>query len=94
MENKLQELINLNKKIKTPPFITAFIMAVVSAFLFGLGLTMILEWNIVVWGVIVGVVGILIMLVTYPIYQAILQIRQQKYADNILSIAKELLGEE
>ncbi len=90
-KSKLEELRRLNKKVKRPSIIVAIVMMVVGTLLFGLGLTMVLEWNMLMYGVIVGVIGILTLCITYPTYQAMLQSRQAKYADKILEIAKELL---
>lgn len=90
-KSKLEELRRLNRKVKRPSLIVMIVLLVVGTLVFGLGLAMVLEWNMLLYGVIVGVIGVLTLCITYPTYQAMLQSRQAKYADKILEIAKELL---
>ena len=43
---------------------------------------------------IIGVVGMIIALVNYPIYKGILTSRKNKYADKILALSNKILSEE
>lgn len=45
-------------------------------------------------GVVLGILGIAGMAVNYPIYQKILAKGKEKYASDILRLAKEISGEE
>lgn len=92
--NKLNYLRHLDNKVKRLPMIISIIIGVVGILIFGLGLTMILEWNLFVLGIIIGFVGVVIMLVIYPIYLTIKQTLKNKYSKEILKISDELLNDE
>lgn len=42
--------------------------AVISALVLGLGMSMIMVWNLMIWGIIVGVVGLIMILLLIPIF--------------------------
>jgi len=44
-------------------------------------------------GVLVGLVGILMVSVTYPIYKKILASRRKKYSDAIIKLSEEIINE-
>ncbi|MFQ6772860.1 MAG: hypothetical protein ACLRFG_00080, partial [Clostridia bacterium] len=50
---KLEKLRRLDFKVKNTPIIVALVMGVVGILTFGVGLTMMLEWNIILWGIVV-----------------------------------------
>lgn len=41
---------------------------VISALVLGLGMAMIMEWNLIIWGIVVGVVGLLMILFIIPMF--------------------------
>ena len=41
---------------------------VISALVLGLGMAMIMEWNLIIWGIVVGVVGLLMLLFLIPMF--------------------------
>lgn len=45
--------------------------AVISALILGLGMCMIMVWNLMVWGVIVGIVGLVMLLFLIPMFLGI-----------------------
>ena len=45
-------------------------------------------------GIIVGVVGILLVSINYPMYNKILAARKRKYAGQIIELSKSILNEE
>ena len=45
-------------------------------------------------GIIIGVVGMLMAIATYPIYKNILASRKEKYADRILELSERIMNEE
>lgn len=91
--SKLSHLRNLDNKVKNYPTIVSLALGIVSLLIFGLGLTMILEWKIVVWGVLIAFVGLVIMLLVYPIFLKVSNYLKNKYSEEILKISEELLNE-
>lgn len=93
-ENKLSLLRKLDKKVKNTPLIIALSFGIIGTLIFGLGLTMILEWNIVIWGAVVSTVGAGIAAPAYPIYKATFKQMKNKYSDQIIRLSEELLNDE
>lgn len=91
-ENKLERLRKLDFKVKNIPIIISLILGIVGTLIFGLGLSMILEWYIVLWGVIVCIVGLFPIFFAYPAYRKQTKKLKSKYSEEILSLSDELLG--
>ena len=68
-------------------------LGVVGTLIFGLGLTLILEWSMIVWGTMVAVVGMLPLALAYPAYKLSLTNRKRKYGAEILKLSEEILNE-
>ncbi|MBQ9792151.1 MAG: hypothetical protein IJW32_00190 [Clostridia bacterium] len=92
--SKLSYLRKLDNKVKNYPTITSLAMGIISLLIFGLGITMVIEWKIVIWGVLVGLVGLVIMLLVYPIFLKLTNYLKNKYSEEILKISEELLNDE
>ena len=92
-ETKLDRLRKLDSKVKNTALAVSLTVGIVGCLVFGLGLSMVLEWSIYLWGVIVAVVGAIPMILAYPIHKYTLNIGKQKYAEEILELSNELLNE-
>ena len=92
-ETKLERLRRLNSLVKNTAVIWSLCLGIVGCLTFGLGLTMILEWDILVWGILLMAVGALPMAVAYPVYKTVLQKYKNRYGDEILRLSEELLNE-
>lgn len=88
----LQKLRELNRAVNFPPKVLAYIIGIVGILVFGTGITMALEWSLILYGTIVGVVGAIIMVANYFIYKAFYSHRKKKYADEILELSDKLLN--
>lgn len=91
--DKLTKLRVLDEKVKNPPKIWALSFGVVGTLIFGLGLTMILEWGMLVWGAVVALVGILPLSLAYIVYKWLLKKLQNKHREEILKLSEEILNE-
>ena len=86
----------LDAKAKRPAEIFAFSFGVISALVLGLG--MCLSMNVIgngtpatfALGVVIGLLGIFGVSVNYPIYKKLLERGKQKYAFEIIELAKEI----
>lgn len=92
-ESKLERLRRLDALVKNTAIISSLCLGVVGCLIFGLGLTMILEWKLILWGVLVCVLGSAPMAAAYPVYKRVLKTQKQKYGDEILELSEELLNE-
>ena len=91
---KLEYLRKLDGKVKNIPVCVSLALGIIGLLVFGLGLTMILEWNLVVWGVIVGVISLVPMGFAYFSYEKLTKKLKDKYKGEILALSSELLNEE
>lgn len=92
--DKLSRLRNLDKKVKNPPVIISLTLGIVGTLIFGLGLTMVLEWQILVWGIIVMLIGCAPMVAAYFAYNYVLNKNKSKYSKEILRLSDELLSKD
>ncbi len=98
-ERKAIQLKKLDEKAKRPAMIFAYTFGVVSALILGLGMCFVMTdfgpggTLGTVLGIIIGVVGLALCGINYPIYTKILNTRKQKYAFEIKKLAEEIAKE-
>ena len=92
-KSKLERLRELDGRAKNPPLILGLFLGIIGTLIFGLGLTMILEWKIYVWGVGVAVIGCVPAVLAYPMHNLLLKRNKQKYGAEIVRLSDELLNE-
>ncbi|MDE6407927.1 MAG: hypothetical protein K2K48_03740 [Anaeroplasmataceae bacterium] len=92
---KLDELKALDKKVNQPALIFACIFGVLGSLVLGTGMCIamkvILE-NLFYIGIVVGIVGIIMVCIDYPIYKKILKARRSKYSERVVELSNELLN--
>lgn len=93
IEPKLTRLQSLDKKAKTLPKAVSIAVGIVGILIFGLGMSMALSWNIIGGGIAVSAVGVVVMIIVYPIHKLLVKLSKRKWGDEILSITGELLEE-
>lgn len=92
-ETKIERLRRLDALVKNTAIIWSLVLGVLGCLIFGLGLTMILKWNIYFWGILLMVIGSAPMAVAYPVYKALLQKYKNRYGEEIVRLSEELLNE-
>ena len=91
-EGKLERLRHLDALVNGTANAVSLAVGVIGLLIFGLGMAMILEWNLTLWGVLLGIVGALPMGVAFPLYRRVLVHGKKKYGAEILQLSEELLG--
>ncbi len=91
--SKMERLRRLHARVKNTANILGLSLGIFGFLVFGLGMTMILEWGLLFYGVLVGVVGCGIMGIAYPLYKWLLKRNKKKYGGEILRLSEELLNE-
>ncbi len=94
--SKVIALRKLDNKAKRPAAIFTYTFGIITALIAGVG--MCLSMNVIgsgttvmfILGVIVGIIGLLGMGINYPIYKKLLAKGKQKYAFEIIELAKEI----
>lgn len=93
-DSKLNQLRKMDSKVKNTPTVVSLIMGVLGILIFGLGMTMVLEWNLIMWGIIISAIGAIPMLLAYPVYKLITKSLKKKYSAKIIKLSNELLNDE
>ena len=96
---ELDELKALDAKVKRPANVFACIYGSLSAIVMGAGMSLVMTdiggtvgiADPMLPGIVIGVVGMLMALVNYPIYKRILGNRKKKYAQQIVALSDELM---
>ncbi len=95
----LDELKKLDKKVKAPAKVFAYIFGSIGAVVMGSGMSLIMTdigetigmTETMIPGLVIGIAGMLIAIVNYPIFKGILSSRKKKYADEIIKLSNELI---
>lgn len=95
----LDELKELDAKAKRPANLFAYIFGSVSAIVMGGGMSLVMTdigttlgmENAMIPGVVIGVVGMFMAIVNYPLYKNILDSRRKKYADKIIALSDKIM---
>lgn len=91
---KLDELKALDKKVKMPVRIFAYIFGIIGTLVLGVGMCLAMEiiGDAMIAGVIIGLIGIAMVVINYPWYHKILNKRKAKYSSLIIEKSNELLN--
>ena len=98
-DSKLVALKKLDRKAKLPAEIFTYSFGIIGALVLGVGmcLSMKIIGNqttlMVILGIIIGIIGIVMVSINYPIYKKMLENNKKKYAYDIVRLAKEITEE-
>lgn len=98
---QIDALKELDAKVKRPANVFAYIFGGISAIIMGSGMSLIMTdigsaigvEDTMAPGVVIGIVGMLMAIVNYPIHKGILTSRKKKYADQIMKLSDEIMGD-
>ena len=98
--SELDDLRELDAKVKRPANVFAYIFGSISAIVMGAGMSLVMTdigatigiTSALVPGILVGVVGLGMALLTYPIYKGILNARKKKYGAEILCLSDKIMN--
>ncbi len=97
---QLDELKALDAKVKRPANVFAYVFGSVSAIIMGAGMSLVMTdiGNMIgmdstmVPGIIIGVVGMVMAIVNYPIYKKMLASRRAQYADEVMRLSDKIMN--
>ena len=95
----LDELKELDTKVKRPANVFAYIFGSISAIIMGSGMSLVMTdiaetvgiENPMLYGIIIGIVGMFMAIINYPIYKGILGSRRKKYANKIIALSDKIM---
>ncbi len=98
---ELDALRALDAKVKRPATVFAYVFGCISAIVMGAGMSLVMTdigaaigiTSALVPGIVIGVAGLGMALLTYPIYKGILNRRKKKYGADILTLSDKILNQ-
>ena len=97
--SELDELRELDARVKRPANVFAYVYGSISAMVMGAGMSLVMTdvgsliglTDSLVPGIAIGLVGMVLALLTYPLYKGILNSRKKKYGEKILSLSEKIM---
>lgn len=101
-EKELDMLRELDAEVKCPANVFGYVFGSIGAIVMGAGMSLVMTdigtvigmENTMVIGIVIGVIGMIMAIVNYPIYKKNLASRREKYADRILKLSEKIMGRE
>ena len=99
--SELDALRELDAKVKRPANVFAYIFGSISAVIMGAGMSLVmtpiaeqlgLTFDPMIPGIVIGVVGMILAIVNYPIYKGILGSRKKKFGAKIIELSNQIMN--
>ena len=98
---ELDELRELDREVKRPVNIFAYVLGSLSAVIMGSGMSLVMTdigstlgiENAMLPGIIIGIVGLAMAAINYPIYNKLMSLRKDKYAPAILKLSEKIVNQ-
>lgn len=92
-EDKMEQLRRLDRSVYEKSTMVSIILGVVGALILGIGMCCAMVWQGMwfITGIIIGVIGIGIVTVAYPVYNHVVKKEREKIAPEILRLTDELM---
>ncbi|MGN1122062.1 MAG: hypothetical protein ACI4RV_06820 [Eubacteriales bacterium] len=92
-ENKMDKLRRLDASVSEKATVVSIIVGIVGALILGVGMCCTTVWK-EIWfipGVVIGLVGMAVIALAYPVYQKVLKKEREKIAPEIIRLTDELM---
>ena len=92
-EDKMQLLRRLDESVNQKASVISLVIGIIGALIMGIGMSLCMVWAGVLFipGIIIGVIGIVIVCLAYPIYNKTLKKEREKIAPEIIRLTDELM---
>jgi len=98
--SELDELRKLDTKVKRPANVFSYVFGSISAIVMGAGMSLVMTdicatlglADAMTPGIVIGVIGMIMAIVNYPMHKGILNSRKKKYADEILALSDKIMN--
>ena len=96
---RLDALKAMDHKVKKPANVFGYVFGVISAIIMGAGMSLVMTdigaalglTDAMLPGIVIGVAGLLLAVVNYPLYKKILAARRRKYAGRIIELSDAIM---
>lgn len=97
---EVDTLRELDAKVKRPANVFSYIFGSIAAIIMGRGMSLIMTdiastiglANPMIPGLAIGILGLIMALINYPIYSRILKSRKRKYASRIIQLSDSIMN--
>lgn len=98
--DQLDELRELDRKVKRPPTVFSYVLGSVGAIVMGAGMSLVMTdlgatlgiASVMPIGIAVGLAGLAVVLVNYPIHRNLLAARRAKYAKEVIALSEKIIN--
>lgn len=92
-ENKMEQLQRLDASATQKATMYAIIVGVIGALILGAGMSCCLVWtnSLLIPGIVIGIIGMAVLAVAYPLYNRTLKKERERIAPEILRLTDELM---
>ena len=99
-EDGMTRLRKLDARVTSKATMVSLIFGIVGALVMGTGMSLIMTdigsilgiADPMMPGIIIGVIGLVMAIITYPVYKKILNSRKKKYADEIIKLSDNIMS--
>lgn len=97
--SQLEQLQALDAKVKKPANVFSYVFGSIGAVVMGAGMSLVMTdigatvgiADPMLPGIVIGIVGMFMTIINYPIYKRILSSRRKKYADKIIALSERIM---
>ncbi|MBQ7943373.1 MAG: hypothetical protein IJ326_04840 [Lachnospiraceae bacterium] len=91
-EDKMEMIRRLDRSTERPGVIISLVVGIVGSLILGIGMCCTMVWTDMLFipGIIIGLIGMAILSVAYPLYKSITKKQREKVAEKILALSEEL----
>lgn len=92
-EDKMEQLRRLDAKVTQKATMISIMVGVIGTLILGLGMSCCMVWtdNLLIPGIIVGIVGMIVLALAYPLYTSTVKKERERIAPVVLSLTEELM---
>lgn len=96
---ELDTLRELDAKVKRPANVFAYVFGSISTIIMGVGMSLVMTdigtrvdiSDSMLPGIIIGIAGMFMAIINYPIYKGIIGARRRKFADKIIAVSDKIM---
>ena len=91
-ENKMDNIRRLDREAEKPGTVMALVIGIIGTLIMGTGMScaMLAEGFIMGLGIVIGLVGIIVLSIAYPMYKRITKVRREMIAEEIIALSNEI----
>ncbi len=90
--DKMEQLRRLDASVSQKGTVISLVVGIIGALVLGIGMCCTMVWTeLFVFGIIVGIIGIAVVSLAYPLYNYVTKKEREKIAPEILRLTDELM---